>query len=164
MEYQTKERLEFITITPEVQDFVKSSWVRNGTLVIQSHHTTCGVWVNEDEKNLIGPESTLGYTHDLKRILDRFAHPDEEYVHNDIADKNNPNGKRNTHLCEPDSCWVINECINGQAHAQWMILPCSLSLIIQNGELLQWRWQEILLVELDHDRPRKITCLAQWEA
>jgi thiamine phosphate synthase YjbQ (UPF0047 family) len=163
IEYQTHERLEFIVITPEIQDFVKNSWVINGTLVIQSHHTTCSLWVNESEKNLIGPESLLWYTHDLKRILDRFADPSENYWHNDIADINNPDWKRNTHLCTPDSCGVINECINGQAHAQGMILPCSLSLIIQDGELLKWRWQEILFIELDHDRVRKLTCVAQWE-
>ena len=146
-----------------MKDFVKESGIKNGIVVVQSHHTTCSVWVNEDEKNLIGPESQLGYTHDLKRVLDRFAHPDEEYGHNDIADINNPTGKRNTHLCNPDSCGVIHECINGHAHAQWMILPCSLSLIIQDGELLTGRWQEILLIELDHDRLRKVTFHAQGE-
>ena len=73
----------------------------------------------------------------MKRILDRFAHPDEEYGHNDIADINNPEGKRNTHLCDADSCGVIHECINGHAHAQAMILPASLSMIVRDGKLLK---------------------------
>lgn len=163
-EYQTQERLQFITITLEIEKFIEASGVKNGTVLMQTHHTTCRIWVNENEKNLIGPASELGYTPDLQRILDRFAHPDEEYGHNDIADQNNPKGKRNTHLCEPDSCWVINECINGHAHAQAMILPCSLSMIIQDGKLLRGRWQEILLVELDHDRPRKVSVSAQGES
>lgn len=160
-EFQTKERLQFITITKEIQDFVEQSEVEQGTLTIQTHHTTCGIWINEDEKNLIGPENTLGHKPDLKRVLDRFAGPDEHYGHDDICDAQNPNGKRNTHLCEADSCGIIPECRNGHAHAQAMILNPSLNLIIKDGKLLKGRWQEIMLIELDHDRPRKVTILAQ---
>ena len=69
----------------------------NGMVVIQSHHTTASLWVNENEKNLIGPHEDLGYAHDIKRILDRFADPDEDYGHNDICDYVKiSKGKRNT--------------------------------------------------------------------
>ena len=157
LEYKTKYRLHFITITKDIEDFIKKSNVETGSLVIQTHHTTCGIWVNENEKNLIGD----GDSGDLRRILDRFAGPDEDYGHNDIRDKKNPHGKRNTHLCEPDENGVINECINGHAHAQAMILPSSISLIIENGRLVKGTWQEIMLVELDHDRERNVTLLVQ---
>lgn len=152
--YDTKHRLHFITITKDVEDFIKESGVEQGALVIQTHHTTCGVWINEDEKNLISDG-------DLKRILDRFASPDEKYGHNDIKDTKNPDGKRDTHLCEPDDNGVISECINGHAHAQGMILQGSVSMIIDKGSLVKGRWQEIMLVELDHDRKRKVTFLVQ---
>lgn len=161
--YRTKYRLEFINITADLERVVKESGVKTGTVTIQTHHTTCGVWVNEDEKNLIGPEETLGYAPDLKKILDRFAHPADEYCHNDICDRRNPAGRRNTHLCEPDERGVIRECVNGHAHAQAMILPSSVNLIIKDGKLLRGRWQEVLFVELDHDRERQITILAQGE-
>lgn len=162
--YQTHHRLEFINITKDMESFVEGSGVRTGTVTLQTHHTTCGLWVNEDEKNLIGPEESLGYTPDLKRVLDRFAHPGEEYGHNDIRDANNPDGKRNTHLCMPDEDGVIYECVNGHAHAQSMIIPSYLTLIIKDGKLLRGEWQQILLIELDHDRPRLVTVLAQGEA
>lgn len=161
--YQTKYRLEFINITKKAGEFARGSGVQTGTLTLQTHHTTCGLWVNEDEKNLIGHES-LGYTPDLKRILDRFANPEEDYGHNDIRDAKNPGGKRHTHLCLPDENGVIQECINGHAHAHNMILPSYLTLIIEKGKLLLGEWQQILLIELDHDRSRKVTMLAQGEA
>lgn len=161
--YQTRHRLEFINITEDVEKFVRKSGIKNGTVTLQTHHTTCGLWVNEDEKNLIGPHESLGYQPDLKRILDRFAHPSEEYGHNDIRDPRNPNGKRNTHLCLPDENGVIQECINGHAHAHNMILQSYLTLIIEKGNALRGQWQQILLVELDHDRPRSVTMLAQGD-
>lgn len=159
--FQTKFRQEFITITPEVEKFIAESGVHTGTITIQSHHTTASIWVNEDEKNLIGPKEKLGYINDLSRVLDRFADPEEDYGHNDIRDANNPKGKRDTHLCEPDICGVIHECINGHAHAQAMILPCSVTMVIENGKLVKGHWQQIMLIELDHDRERKVTLLAQ---
>jgi thiamine phosphate synthase YjbQ (UPF0047 family) len=150
---KTTHRHQFITITPQIEQAIKESGVQEGIVVIQSHHTTCRLWINEDEKNLIG-HHTLPHTADMHKVLDRFAHPDEEYSHNDIKDANNPTGKRDKHLCEPDTCGVIHECINGHAHAQALILPASVTMIVHKGQLLKGRWQEIMLVELDHDRER----------
>lgn len=159
--FHTTYRQEFITITEKVQEVIKESEITTGTVTIQSHHTTASIWINENEKNLIGPNKKLGYTADLSRVLDRFADPKEEYGHNDIRDANNPHGKRDTHLCEPDVCGVINECVNGHAHAQAMMLGCSATMIIENGNLVKGRWQEVMLIELDHDRERKVTIMVQ---
>ncbi len=157
--YQTKYRQEFITITPDVEEIIKNSSIKRGTIVIQTHHTTCGIWINENEKNLIGPSEEIGYIADLRKVLDNFADPTNEYGHNDICHSQNKDGKRNTHLCEPDENGVINECINGHAHAQAMMLQSSISLIVEDGKLLRGRWQEVMLVELDHDRPRLVSFL-----
>lgn len=157
--YDTHYRAEFITITSDVESAIKKSWVKRGTITIQTHHTTCGIWVNENEKNLIGPSEKLGYESDLRKVLDNFAHPMHDYGHNDINHKENPNGKRNTHLCEPDENGVINECINGHAHAQALMIHPSISLIVEDGKIFKGRWQEIMLVELDHDRERQVSFL-----
>lgn len=164
LNYHTNYRLEFINITDDVESFVIGSGIKNGTITLQTQHTTCGLWVNEDEKNLIGSHESLGYAPDLKRVLDRFADPKEEYHHNDICDAQNPNGKRNTHLCMPDENGVIQECINGHAHAHNMILPSYLTLIIENARIVRGEWQQILLVELDHSRSRNVTMLAHGES
>lgn len=159
--YDTKYRLHFINITDDVEKFVNESGVNVGTITLQTHHTTCGLWVNEDEKNLVGPEEEISYTPDLKKVLDRFAAPTEEWCHNDICSVKNPSGRRNTHLCEPDENGVIRECINGHSHAQAMLLPCSITLVLKDGKLTLGAWQKILLVELDHDRRRQVTLLVQ---
>lgn len=161
--YQTKYRTEFITITSDVESAIEKSGVKRGSIVIQTHHTTCGIWVNENEKNLIGPSETLGYESDLRKVLDNFAHPMHDYGHNDINHKENPNGKRNTHLCEPDENGVINECINGHAHAQALMIHPSITLIVEKGKILKGRWQEIMLVELDHDRERQVSFLVSGQ-
>jgi thiamine phosphate synthase YjbQ (UPF0047 family) len=159
--YHTKHRQEFITITKDVEAAIAASGVHTGTVTIQSHHTTASIWVNEDEKNLIGPREKLGNQSDLSRVLDRFADPEETYGHNDVRDANNPHGKRDTHLCTPDSCGIVHECINGHAHAQAMILQSSMTMIVAEGKLVKGVWQQIMLVELDHDRERKVTFLVQ---
>ena len=98
------------------------------------------------------------------RILDRFAHPEEDYGHNDIRDVRNPNGRRDTHLCYPDDKGVCHECINGHAHAQAMILPHSITMIVQDGALVKGDWQQIMICELDHDRDREFTVLVQGDS
>ena len=161
--YKTRYRTEFITITEDVESAIKKSGIKRGTIVIQTHHTTCGVWINENEKNLIGPSEELGYMSDLRKVLDDFADPMHDYGHNDINHAENPKGRRNTHLCEPDENGVINECINGHAHAQALMIHPSLSMIVENGKLLKGIWQEIMLVELDHDRERSVSFLIQGQ-
>ena len=159
--YQTHHRTHFITITTDLEAAIKKSGVVRGIAVVQTSHTTCGVWVNEDEKNLVGTCEGLGYQSDIQKRLDRFASPTLEYGHNDICDARNTTGKRNTHLCEPDENGVIQECINGHAHAQSLIIGPSLSLIVENGMWLRGTWQQLMLVELDHDRERTVSFLIQ---
>jgi len=159
--YKTRYRAEFITITDDIEQAIARSGVKRGTITIQTHHTTCGVWVNENEKNPIGPSEELGYASDLRKIMDTFASPALEYGHNDICDAHNASGKRNTHLCEPDENGEIHECINGHAHAQAMLMHVSLTLIVEEGKLLRGQWQQVMLVELDHDRERTVSFLVQ---
>lgn len=159
--YQTKYRQEFITITEDVVSAIKNSGIKRGIILVQTHHTTCGLWVNENEKNLIGPSEEIGYTADLRHVLDNFASPMHDYGHNDIAMKGNEGGKRDTHLCEPDENGVIHECVNGHAHAQALMIHPFVSFIVEDNKILKGRWQEIMLVELDHDRPRDVSFLVQ---
>ena len=58
--YQTKYRQEFITITSDVELAIKNSGVKRGSILIQTHHTTCGIWVNENEKKGVGLANQRG--------------------------------------------------------------------------------------------------------
>ncbi|MCF7798285.1 YjbQ family protein [Candidatus Woesearchaeota archaeon] len=162
LSFQTKKRLQFITITKQIQDIVKKSGIQSGSIIIQSMHTTARLWVNEDEKNLIG-NGSMSYTPDIHQVLDTFADPDATYYHNDIKDVRNPEGKRDTHLCAPDDQGVCYECKNGHAHAQALMLPHALTFIVQDCKLVKGYWQEIMLIELDHDRKREVSILVQGE-
>ncbi len=161
--YQTRYRTEFITITEDINSIIKKSGIKRGSVLIQTHHTTCGIWVNENEKNLIGPTEELGYISDLRKVLDDFASPMHDYGHNDVAHADNKNGKRNTHLCEPDENGIIHECINGHAHAQALMIHPSISLIVEEGKIFKGVWQEVMLVELDHDRERQVSILVSGQ-
>jgi thiamine phosphate synthase YjbQ (UPF0047 family) len=161
--YKTRYRAEFITITEDLEEAIKNSGIIRGTVVVQTHHVTCGVWINEDEKNLIGPSEHLGYTADLRKVLDNFADPMHDYNHNDIQHAGNKTGKRDTHLCEPDENGIIQECVNGHAHAQALMIHPSLSVIVEDGKWLRGRWQQLMLVELDHDRERQVSFLVSGE-
>jgi len=135
LEFKTRCRLDFYNVTKEVEEFVQGSGIKTGTITLQTPHTTCGLWVNEDEQNLIGPEKTLGRIPDLQRSLDRLAGPDEEYGHNDIRTAKNPNGKRYTHLCPLGADGESVECVDGYSHAQNMAIHSYLTLIIEGGKV-----------------------------
>ncbi len=49
----TKERLQIIDITDEVQKMVYKSKVKHGIAVVFTHHTTTGLMINEYESGLI---------------------------------------------------------------------------------------------------------------
>ncbi len=161
--FNTTERHEFQDITLDVENLVKESKIRTGSVTLQTHHTTCGLWLNENEPNLVGSRDKLGYSPDISEALDRFAHPHAGYNHDDIRDVNNPNGKRCTNLCPANPDGTISECRNGFSHAQALLVQSTLPLTIRNSELLLGQWQRILLVELDHARERKLTFTAQGE-
>ncbi len=44
LEFQTKEELDFIDFTEEVEKFVKESQIENGFLNIQTLHTTASLF------------------------------------------------------------------------------------------------------------------------
>jgi thiamine phosphate synthase YjbQ (UPF0047 family) len=48
--FQTTYRAHFITITEKLNEIIKKSGVTQGSIVVQTHHTTAGLWVNENEK------------------------------------------------------------------------------------------------------------------
>lgn len=150
----SKRKHQFATITDLVQRVITESGIQHGEVKIKTLHTTAGVWVNEDEKNLIGADH-LTYTPDMVKVLKRFANEHEEWKHNDIRDVDNPEGVRDTHLCPAQPDGTIPECRNAEAHAQSMVIKHETGLFVIDGKLVKGHWQQIMFVELDHDRPRQ---------
>ena len=79
--FNTKDRVEFINITPEVERIVKKSGVREGLVLVNAMHITASVFVNDDERGLHG---------DFRAFLERLAPhaPMDQYRHNDTGEDN----------------------------------------------------------------------------
>ena len=124
---------EFIDITQSVAECVRDSHVRNGIVVVFSRHTTAAIKINENEPLLL---------QDMECFLERCAARNGHYLHNDFT-------IRTVNMTE-------DECPNGHAHCQHLLLGTSETIPIIDGEMQFGRWQSIFLIELDRPRPREI--------
>jgi len=79
--FETKERVEFVNITPKVEELVRRSGVQEGLVLVNAMHITASVFVNDDERGLHG---------DFKRFLDKLCpyEPTSQYRHNDTGEDN----------------------------------------------------------------------------
>ncbi|NLK52980.1 MAG: YjbQ family protein [Syntrophomonadaceae bacterium] len=85
--FETKNRLEFINITPQVQAIVNRSQVKEGLCLVNAMHITASVFINDDEKGLHG---------DFKKWLEELAphEPVDQYAHNTFEDNADAHLKR----------------------------------------------------------------------
>lgn len=133
IELKTKECLEFINLTKEIDEFVSQSGIKNGLVNIQSMHTTGAIIVNEDEPLLIS---------DLKKALERLFPQGEDYAHDNFE-------IRTVNVC-------MGECANGHAHCKAITLPTTTTLNIVDGKIQLGMWQQIFFLELDRSRDRQV--------
>ncbi len=79
--FATKTRRALINITPDVQDAVTESEVREGLCLVNAMHITASVFINDDEP---------GLHHDYEQWLERLAphEPLEQYHHNRTGEDN----------------------------------------------------------------------------
>lgn len=124
---------EFIDITEKVSAFVEQSQVLSGFVVVYSRHTTAAIKINENEPLLLG---------DMEKFLETMASRDGHYWHNDFS-------IRTVNMTE-------DECPNGHAHCQHLLLGASESIPVIDGQLQFGRWQRIFLIELDMPRQREV--------
>ncbi len=80
---------------------------------------------------------------DMKRILERVAPEQEEYLHNDFSIR--------TVNLQPE------EDKNGHSHCKALFLRTSETIHIAEGQLMLGRWQRIFLLELDRAKGRTIS-------
>jgi secondary thiamine-phosphate synthase enzyme len=133
MGMETTQAPEFVDITDKVREFTKESQVLNGFAVVYSKHTTAAIKVNENEPLLLK---------DMGEFLERMASRNGDYRHNNFS-------IRTVNMNE-------DECPNGHAHCQHLLLGTSENIPIIEGHLQFGRWQRIFLVELDMPRPREV--------
>ena len=78
--FNTKNRQEFINITPQVEDAVAKSGVKEGLCLVNAMHITASVFINDDEK---------GLHQDFMKWLEKLApFGEEKYKHNLTGEDN----------------------------------------------------------------------------
>lgn len=128
MIYKTRERLELINITRDLNELIKKRGMKAGFIIVQSLHTTTAVFINEFQQALVD---------DMKAILEKLVGRLDYWRHNDPK---------------------LSECDrkNADSHLRAMFLGHTLSLPVRDGELALGTWQSIILAELDGPRERAI--------
>ena len=123
---QTDGREEPYNLSQTIRDFVKTSGVRAGSVMISSLHTTCAILINEWQEALV---------HDVKSYLASLISKDEYYRHNDPA-------------------WSDCDRHNADAHLRSLMLGTNLTLQIADGDVVLGEWQSVIMAELDGPRER----------
>jgi secondary thiamine-phosphate synthase enzyme len=124
---------EFIDITEQVRECVSNAGVEYGFVVVFSRHTTAAIKINENEPLLL---------QDMEQFLERISPRNDDYRHNDFT-------VRTVNMTD-------DECPNGHAHCQHLLLGTSETVPIVNGAMQCGRWQSIFMIELDHPRAREV--------
>jgi secondary thiamine-phosphate synthase enzyme len=131
--FRTTGAREFRDVTDQVAEVVRRAAVSQGWVSVFSKHTTAAVVLNENEPLLL---------EDMGAMLERLSTAAGIYQHNDIS--------RRVGEMEPD------ECANGHAHCQHLLLGSSENIPIAQGRMDLGRWQRIFLLELDRPRDRQL--------
>jgi secondary thiamine-phosphate synthase enzyme len=77
--FNTRQRQEFICITPDVAGIVRESGVKEGTVLVSAMHITAGVYVNDLEDGLI---------QDFQTWLEKLAPAGLNYRHHQTGEDN----------------------------------------------------------------------------
>jgi len=77
--FDTKKEREYIRITDEVEEFVKSSGIKEGFVLVSAMHITAGVYINDWESGLIK---------DIDNWLEQVAPANPNYHHHQTGETN----------------------------------------------------------------------------
>ncbi|MEK6713394.1 MAG: secondary thiamine-phosphate synthase enzyme YjbQ [Nitrospirota bacterium] len=79
--FDTKTRRAYINITPQVEESLRKSGIREGLCLVNAMHITASVFINDDEQGLL---------QDYDDFLERLApnEPTSQYRHNRTGEDN----------------------------------------------------------------------------
>jgi len=85
--FETRKRREFLNITPQVEECLAASGIREGLCLVNAMHITAGVFINDDES---------GLHRDFEVWLEKLApeKPYSQYAHNTGEDNADAHLKR----------------------------------------------------------------------
>ncbi len=80
LRFNTKKRREFINITPQVEEAVEKSGIKEGLCLVNAMHITGAVFINDDEE---------GLHQDFSNWLEKLApYGKDKYEHNSTGEDN----------------------------------------------------------------------------
>jgi secondary thiamine-phosphate synthase enzyme len=77
--FRTKKHREYVNITPQVEQALVKSGIREGMILVSAMHITAGVYVNDAEDGLIG---------DIDEWLEQIAPFRADYRHHRTGESN----------------------------------------------------------------------------
>jgi secondary thiamine-phosphate synthase enzyme len=128
LKIRTAGREDLHNLTSLVRDFVRSSGIRAGSVIVTSLHTTSGIFINEWQEALL---------HDVKAYFARTIDKDVYYRHNDPA-------------------WSDCDRHNADSHLRSLMSGASVALQVADGDLVLGEWQSIIMAEFDGPRERSV--------
>jgi secondary thiamine-phosphate synthase enzyme len=79
LRFHTKTHRAYVHMTPQVEDIVRKSGVKEGMVLVSAMHITAGVYVNDLEDGLI---------HDFQTWLEKLAPAKPDYRHHQTGEDN----------------------------------------------------------------------------
>ena len=119
-------RMEFVNITPQVEQIVHESGVKEGLVLVNAMHITASVFINDDEPGLHA---------DYKRWLEQLAPFDpspRRYQHNRTGED------------------------NADAHHKRQVMGRDVVVAVTKGRLDFGPWEQIFYGEFDGRRPKRV--------
>jgi len=119
-------RMGFVKITPQVEEIVRRSGVREGLCLVNAMHITASVFINDDEP---------GLHEDYKHWLEELAPFDPSparYRHNRTGED------------------------NGDAHHKRQVMGREVVVAITDGRLDFGPWEQIFYGEFDGRRAKRV--------
>jgi secondary thiamine-phosphate synthase enzyme len=85
--FNTTKRREYLNITPQVDECLQESGVKDGFCLVNAMHITASVFINDNEQGLHG---------DFEKWLEKLApeNPHSQYAHNGFEDNADAHLKR----------------------------------------------------------------------
>jgi len=119
-------KMEFLNITTEVEEAVRTSAVQEGLCLVNTMHITSSVFVNDDEH---------GLHHDFGKWLEHLApfNPDPNVYHHNRTGED-----------------------NADAHLKRQIMGREVVVAVTKGKLDLGRWEQLFYGEFDGNRPKKV--------
>jgi len=127
-----------LNITQMIEEVIAESGFSEGHVVIQTKHTTTGLLMEDEEKDVVAllvQEDERGLMHDLLEVLERLVPQDQYYEHDDFI--------KRTENIGPD------ERKNAASHLKASFLKESVTLTFEGGQLSKGTWQSVLFFDFD---------------